>query len=91
MNGFIIRISSPSSDPQFWSGAGLSASLNEAFFYSDKGNAKYAAKDLVTVYLDDDVEVVAATKTISVAWRLVLVGIGQYTRAIKFISAVVLP
>lgn len=66
MDGFVVEISSPdgTADTLYSSGRGVIPTLNEAAFYTDRAEAKLASKDLVTIYMDSDVRVIAARKTI---------------------------
>lgn len=68
MNGYIIEISSPDgdTDTMYWAGTDTAPTANEAAFYSTRDNAKYDSKDLVTRFIESDIRVIPATKTITV-------------------------
>lgn len=67
MDGFVVEISSPdgNADTLYSNDRGVVPTLNEAAFYTDRSEAKLASKDLVTIYMDSDVRVIRARKTIT--------------------------
>lgn len=67
MDGFVIEISSPdgSADTLYSDGRGTVTTINEAAFYTDRAEAKMSSKDLVTVYMDSEVRVIRARKTVT--------------------------